>query len=359
MDKTEDALFKLLENSSEEPLLRIATEEALELNIIFEQEGDRLIDEDEMSGLVQKLDENVVSLREKTATVTGFVYYAEPNRGVQRNGDPIISRQWVNGVPIVFNGFAIDRNLPNEIYDDDEQDVPSLPLPSRLLKVMYHGKASLSALRDIPPGDYGDESFRNCSFELDSIIKFDEMSADRAAAFLEASYPKLIEEIDVRILQTENETEAVLSLRDLTIETPELDEEENLELKAALGAYLNFAITYDKDVPYLLNIRGNVIVRDKNGEFKNQELDRGHDSKAIYYIDALRVITHNIKGEQPKLAIYAEVRFINDDISTQPIKLSVHIEAINTLVSIRREMTSDSSDIPEDTVENNITDSLS
>lgn len=341
MDATENALFALLENSAEEPVFRRAIDEARVLNAIFEQEGDRVVDEGEMAGVMTMLDDNVRELMGETVYVTGYVQFADPDR-VQQNGNPVLTRQWVIDMPVVFNGFVIDRNLPPEYYDNDDQEPMSYPIQATLLRAAFHGRAALLALRNIPADSYEDP-LHACTIDLDSIVKFENMSKERSIAFLAMSYPDIAEELDMHILSHDNEIGVLLSLRSYEINHPVLDREAANDLIIALESYINSLVSFDTRLPYYVSVKGDVLFENEEGSYDLVTFDFDENEKMICYLREVSVLNATpAESDDIQLGLYIKVEALVSEDHNDEITKTFYIkcDAITILQSIRKEIMS-------------------
>jgi len=183
------------------------------------------------------------SLNIKEMFVTGDVYIGGEYDGLRYgvfNDKPAPLEQY----PFITKGFGMIANM-QEV--EDEYRVHQ--------EIVMLGRIEYDF--GVEDGD-GEKSNEACAIQLTENVTIDyrEMIPSKAAAWLELYCPDTKLLIDECILQSNNEAEAMLNLRDTQL--PELKgrKRENRRNLEAIQVYISSAIELEKHIPYLLELLG-------------------------------------------------------------------------------------------------------
>ncbi len=325
MDKTEADLFGLLDSASEEFCVRDARAYAQELNLLLINEGDRVLSDDETGSIITELDKKVERYIGGDVIITGHVQYMNRNTGR-------IERMFVEDMEASFNGYIFDINYPQGFFTDEDQDYYDFEEPiARTRRIGYNALVRPS-LVDSGLEDSGRQRV-GVIFDIDSHISFKEISGSRASAVLESIEPQLLSEIDERIMgeDVKSESDALLGLRGLQIETPD-DINVRNELFRAIESYLEEVIGIDVWLPYIINFYGKIYTLDEEGEIENEGL---LDTKVKSLCSIYKICVVEPMEDESVASIYLDLRIYGQPTGEVSEVYRLKLDDIASLRSLR------------------------
>ncbi len=96
--------------------------------------------------------------------------------------------------------------------------------------------------------------------EPETIFEYDGMTPSRASAWLEVYYPELKQEIDMTAVNNDTDAATIMGLKNIPIPLDNLSKTNTKELVKNLDAYLNHALNFDIEIPYVTELLGQVRI---------------------------------------------------------------------------------------------------
>lgn len=176
--------------------------------------------------------------------------------------------------------------------------------------------------------------------ELENVaLTLDGISLERAKAWLGIFAPDLIERIDSAILNNDGSpNEVIEALQELDLTTG-LEEPDDSFAIRCLGVYLNSVIGFEEKLPYLVEIQGKIIIKDKKGEDVYARLTGNYER--LLYIHEIEIIEVADKDKETNETLsqtteaYLLVSLINGEQGGQDLQARVPVDSINNIDAIR------------------------
>jgi hypothetical protein len=314
-----EANFGKFDEALQDPFITAVLADVNELNELLVTEVTTLEDARE---IIQTLDTMWGVLNDSTMKVTGNIAFLSP--------EGIPQTRYYEDAEMISKGFVVSGD-------------PSDP-------EAYAGRhIKLAFLMEIPKnlrGEYGEVTEGTHLIgqaEIDQVeLVATVHSVEHAKAWLTEFHPEIIDEIDSRLFNIENEadnTDSLLALQDFVI--PEIEGDvstRNITLEC-VAAYLMGTIRLEQKIPYVTRISGRILLLDAEDSFVYAHISV---KKRMIYVHGITILelsdvdystdeTSNLRTE-----IFLESTLINDDPEGSDIQARIPLDSLNGLESFRR-----------------------
>ena len=312
--------YREFEDARIDPFIRQVFEKMRLYNELLATE---FVDSDQINRIMRELDEEWDMLMRREAVITGIMSFL-PVDAHGSDGEPV--RDFFDTETVVFGGVMpvqMATRYGFERLDDDEDDHHTYELRLHVTREAIDSAGKVvhmvgtAAIDDV------------LSIEFPNV-----MSVERAKKWLSYYHADDLDDIEVGMLNpTAEECEMLMRLADITIDVgrPHKDVD-HLTLRSvqALNVYTNSLFTFDKDVPYLLQVDGPGWQPDKDGALQPAYLS----GRTMSSLDELAWLAAD---EQPETVVLPHVaaRFQSEDKDEPPIRMLVPISSIVSLRSFR------------------------
>lgn len=221
-------------------------------------------------------------------------------------------------IPITSKVLRYREDRQVEDFDDDEYDTPPMEEVEVMISVENGSVISYGfAFRDIgedqpvmghmfafdivddcvvTPQDPESPEFFGWSSIDDVVILTPNLEDEDPEEYLRFYLPRFMEEIDTRILNADNEVEAIEALRGLTFRHEK--NKSTREQRSAMEGYLNKNIRPIKQIPYTLFCKGLVHILDNKGKIGSGMIQYPEKRKAWAVIEKVTMIAPLSKGKK-------------------------------------------------------------
>lgn len=304
-----------LESAMTEPFVEKVLNMGRVYNKIFEETTPS---DKERNAVIEELDGEWGPINQMQVEYTGMVMVRFP-------GDEEDLRTiFLDGVPVISDGFCV-KDEP--LYIGDE-------FLGNVARVQHHLLIPAKSINvEIDTGgDENEIALLGATGDIDnSIIELAVASSERALAWVTASCPELIEDIDNRILNgSGNEDEALISLKGLNLS--EYADLSDSFTRNCLSTYLNSVLQIDKAVPYAAQLQGYVRTPEEDSE-----LFIIKSNKALIYIGNILIVPAFTEDEahQNDWSLGIQIAILPPDRNSDVSSYVASIDSLQDLKSLR------------------------
>lgn len=335
MDDMERAFFEEtgllnMEEAMKDPVLAEVTKDAkaraLEINI--EHKWNVPDDYEDNSGNVEEFDQKIKHLYDTVARVSGVVHPMHPEVDYLSVDDAPIN--FLGFIPHINNG-TLEYRYFFQLYVDSDIQEGVVPLSVDQVT---------ERISDATKGGVG---LMAASASIDSLhTDFETMHPQRSMAWLEERVPGLIDEIDRRIISEHGDfsERSILNLRGMSVLPPEgISDMDRNRYFSAISEYLNYMLSIDKHVPYLVKVSYPEDIADLQVEEKFKWVQK--TNLYVMNVEDIRVAiavieAGDIKIEKDPALIIRGVISDPNDSDAPAVDTFFNLDDIENIVSMRK-----------------------
>lgn len=163
-----------------------------------------------------------------------------------------------------------------------------------------------------------------------SVIEIRAVSPERAQAWLEVTYPELLEEIESRILSDQPGYEDPLtSLHGLRLDT--LADISDDVTRWSIESYLNHVLSFDRELPYTIDLHGPLIPASEDDD----QIYTVRNSRSLAKIDQVKVLPNPILDEDV-WGVAVHIQLYGPDHQGEVSSWLAPVDTLRSVVSMRR-----------------------
>ncbi len=248
---------------------------------------------------------------EQSILVRGRIKYEVKTQNGREDREAIL---WDSEV--ISNGFTIQA-----LTEIDQEN------HTRLAKIVHHFTVPASSVPE-----HFKKSEITATADLDVIVDTNEVSTERAYAWLRSLYPAFIEEVDQRVIACQSETEIILALKGLVV--ADWIDISNPRARNCVETFLGMYITVDTDASYGVLCDGDIAIMNDSHELQAPFTVEYADTLADISPPRLFQLGSNTEDNPWMLGIFIETR--PQDLSVARVKYAVPLSSIEDITSVRR-----------------------
>ena len=264
---------------------------------------------EELAATIAELDSEWGILKGAHMKYTGKVLVKSPE------DENDVRTIFVDGIDVISNGFYIIREDINL---------------AEVFRVKHHLFANVKDILEDFKGKDDDRRVVAIGDIDNALLELEVASPERAKAWLEISYPNLIEELDYRILNgSGDEGEALLSLRGFDF-NKYIDLSDTFT-RNCVDMYLNSIIEIDTEVPYSVKVNG--FMREVGD---NETLYKINIDSALVIVNGLSMQpAYDLDETKNDWQFAASLSVIPGNRAIKPSLYTMPVNSLQTLDSIR------------------------
>lgn len=156
-------------------------------------------------------------------------------------------------------------------------------------------------------------------------LDYNELTPDKAKAWLAAYYPELRSDVDTCLFSAEDEAEATLNLKSLDFDLASISKKERKSILKKLDVYVNGVVKYNTPVPYGCVVSGELVHLNSSAVKHNSVT---HETEALLLAQELRF---SIDDLNEKLLINLAA-FVVRDRGQKPVVTQLRISSIQRMI---------------------------
>lgn len=307
MSENEAKLLQDLEALSVDPLVAQAYERAKEYEELINEVGG--LTEDDKKGFVGDLDKQW-AFTGAPLTITGYVTFADRATGE-------LKREFYEDLVVSSNGFCI---VDDHIHMGGERLAERYRVALCVLRTSDEGKTY----------DVGAVRIEEANIEYPA--ESPEMTERRLRYF----HPEVMEELDTRILNCDNEDDAINALRGFEL-TVDPTDEANMQLANDIKSYLSRTLELDTALPYDIAVVGDVYIPLEDGRNLRAAMPEVGEFFATVTTIGLAPDLARSTNEVAVLMPCILANLHQSDRSKAPYQLLVPLTSLKDFKSVRRQ----------------------
>lgn len=330
---TQSNELALLERTVQDPYIEKAHAMALSYNEILAYQGK--VSMDEAASIESDLDTYWRALLEERLKVTGAVFVPQDAETDDEADDG--PRHLVDGVAMLSRGFSVMG-----VVTGGEEEGYFIENP-RIRHAFRVGRGALDATLT---GKMAKKKVFAYA-DVDEVhIETDGVSSERAAAWLESTYPHFFEEINTRVFNSSgDEGGALLSLKGLEFVERSVGEDgsekvENLPIdddftRDCIQTYIQDVIDLDNLIHYSVGMNGPFKIKYGNGADDAAKLDAITDQGMLAYAYGPYIDCEIGENAPDRWSIITEFAVAPPQKNEQPIVIRASVDSVKSMMSIR------------------------
>jgi len=323
-----DSLLGDFEKAFTDPILLASTRRSKELAASIDMSGDTFEIEAQIERHLEVLNQQSWTIHDTSGKASGTIRMYDEDRKDYREMS-------VSSALIHFGRFESDFDLVNnELRFDYELTLAYDPATNEILTDEIYQKIQED---DEDDGSRFVEAMVYANPDQ-LYIELDVIHPVRAYAWLEASYPETLRDLDNRIIRTGEggDERSILGLKDFQIDMSKITDIRELQMyRACIFMYVNGMVSVDTDLPYAVDINGECMATDIHGTSDWREFE---EIDELYSAEGLPFFSRNDEEGNP-LHVYMfglSGALHGDDIDTPSQNMLVPLKAVHSLTSTRR-----------------------
>lgn len=303
-------LLNQLEGITTDPLIERLFAKAREIEEMVNYTGDTT--EEERQALVAELDA-MWPYDQMSLNVSGRLTFLDTE-------EDEASTKYYDETPMISNGFVLASKSELQNGNGDGKDEYRVAL-----YFLKYDDASATT------GKFGTGLLDDIT--IDYPVQSIEMIENRLRYFS----GDLMQDIDHIILNCNTEEEAVVALRDFSLNI-DTSSPEDLLLLRDVQNYMNSLLEFDRELPYRIQMGGDCYVQDE-GIVKPAVADV--DSTGLVGVNGIQFMPENflcLDGVKRKVLPCIDTKFFSVDKESLPANILVPARSVNSIVSLRREI---------------------